>query len=152
TPPLVYAVANKRIPITNAVFLAALAFGWLDYDIIYLCPEGGYIGNPCIATDVAYLRFGPADACQLQVAVAPAEVLTSGGMAIKPAFVAPQKMFLGQTHNTLGYAVPSQEWNGSPIGRTYEETMSPTPSFGDTVVNAIISLAADDDCAVMMSP
>jgi hypothetical protein len=143
TTPQVYKVTTRNIPITNGWFLFAYWRGWMDYDLVR-CPEGGF--NPCIRTDIAYVRLGPPGTCQLQAAVTPGEAVTRAGQRIKTAFRARERLFLGLTHNSLGYAIPSDEWNKAPNGSTYEENVSPAPWFGDTVIDAITSLAGADTC------
>ena len=83
---------------------------------------------------------------QVSFAVAPGEVLTRGGQKIKATFKTNPRLFLGLTHNSLGYAVPSDEWNKAPNGKRYEESISPTPTFGDTVITTIQNLAGSDSC------
>lgn len=145
--PLVYKTAARNIRVDNGTFLLAYTAGWLDYDLVYPCVEGGGIfGKPCISTDVAYLRFGPPGACQLQAGTAPGELLTRGSQRVKQGFTAPTQIILGLTHNTLGYGVPGDEWNAAPNGDTYHESVSPTKSFGDTVVSTIGELRASDSC------
>lgn len=144
TTPQVYRATARNIAVTNGLFLLAYHLGWLDYDLVYPCAEGGFY--PCVRTDIAYIRYGPQGFCQLQVAVAPGEALTRTGLKIKAAFTTRERLFLGLTHNSLGYAVASDEWNKAPNGSRYEETVSPTPSFGDTVISTVTSLASADFC------
>jgi hypothetical protein len=138
--PVVYRRVNRDITVTNGLFLTAFAFGWHDYDLKWCGTQR------CINTDVAYLRLGPNAACQVQAGVVPGEALTRTGQDVKSSLRAPAKLVLGLTHNTLGYAVKSDEWEAAPNGSGYEESVSPTRTFGDTVISDIRSMATGDTC------
>jgi hypothetical protein len=143
--PLAYKTTTKRIAIKNGLFLAAYTLGRMDYDLVYPCSEGGgLLGFPCVSTQFSYLRFGPQNGCQLQAGSVPGELLTRGSIRVKERFTAPHKLILGLTNDTLGYAVPSDEWLDAPNGTDYHENVSPWVYFGDTVVRKLNELSAGD--------
>jgi hypothetical protein len=143
--PIKYKHLTTRIAIKNGLFLGAYTLGFMDYDLIYPCREGGgLIGFPCVSTLVSYLRFGPSNGCQIQAATAPGELLTRAGLKAKEGMRAPHRLLIGLTSNTLGYGVPMDEWLKAPNETNYHENVSPWVRYGETIVNKIHDLSEGD--------
>jgi len=121
------------MPVENALFQIAAALDLLDYSF---SEEGD---GQTVDTLGAYVRLGE----QLQFVTFPGEPLTRAGLEIKEAMTAPHRAVLGQTGDSLGYFIPSDEWM---TGRNddYEETVALHESAGDTAVEALVGLVEDD--------
>jgi hypothetical protein len=121
--------------VTNTAFQGALQLGFLqDYDTI---GSGATLG---IATQVTYFRLGQ----QVQGVAFPGESLTHNGLAIKQPMKTRSKLFLGLTTDTLGYFVPSDEWQTGRNGN-YEEGVSVDKGVGDRARDMLVtSIQADN--------
>lgn len=132
-PELVFGHVGWTMPVQNALFQIAAALDLLDYSF---SRDGD---GQAVDTEAAYVRLGS----QLQLVTFPGEPLTRTGLAIKDAMTAPHQAVLGQTSDTLGYFILSDEWM---TGRNddYEETVSLHESAGDTAVEQIVGLVEAD--------
>jgi len=128
------ATAHFYLECTNALFRLAMVSGILDYNY-----EGGPIQGYRIFTRATYLRFGT----EVQGCAFPGESLTRNAEPIKGAMQAKHKLFLGLNGDTLGYFVPSDEWNGGP-GGGYEESISLSEEAGDFTRDQLIKLIQSD--------
>ena len=88
---------------------------------------------------------------QAQMVLFPGESLTYNGLAIKAEMKAPFKLFLGLMGDTLGYFVPSAEWNKAPKTKNYEETVSMGPDAGDHARDALLKLIQADNAELRTS-
>ncbi len=130
---LVVEHTSWTIPINNTLFQLAAALGLLDYSF---SDDGG---GQTVDTQAAYVRLGE----QLQFVTFPGEPVTRAGLEIKVAMTTPHRAVLGQTGDSLGYFIPSDEWM---TGRNddYEETVALDESAGDSAVEAIVEMIAAD--------
>lgn len=122
------------LDVTNILFIAALETGIINYKY-----EGGPITGYKIRTRATYLRFGD----QVQGCAFPGESLTRNAEPIKGAMQTKNKFFLGLNGDTLGYFVPTDEWESGMNGG-YEESVSLGREVGDITRDQIIRLIQQD--------
>ncbi len=93
-------------------------------------------GQSSLPTLCGYLRLGS----DLEGFVAPGEVLTRLGLPLRASLGARHRLFLGLTHDTLGYFLPEDEWM---IGRNnnYEESVSMGKRGGTLLAEALMRIA-----------
>lgn len=117
---------------TNLYFLGAFYLGLLsDYYSMVELPDGS-LG---ITTSVGYLSFGE----QIEAVTFPGEALTRNAEPIVEALSAPFALLFGLTQDTLGYLVPSDEWN-TGRNNNYEESISMDENAGDGVRDRLLLL------------
>lgn len=92
-------------------------------------------GGAFIPTHCAHVTIGET----VEALAAPGEVLTRLALPLRAAMGAPHRLFLGLTHDTLGYFVPEDEWM---TGRNedYEESVSLGKRAGLALADALLSL------------
>lgn len=114
--------------ITNAVFQLAWGVGLLDqfYDMIEF-PDGMGVNSY-----IAYLAMG----AEVEGITFPGESLTRNQLPVTSIMRAPHKFVFGLTQDTLGYLVPTDEWDDTG----YEESISANRDFGDIVRDKLIAL------------
>jgi hypothetical protein len=122
-----------RQDVTNAAFQGLAKAGILDYDAVV---DAGTMG---IDTQFSYLRLGN----EVQVVVFPGEALTRTGLRIKTKMTSPFHLWLGLTTDSLGYFVPSDEWQTGRNGN-YEEGVSTGQAAGDNAVRVLNAAIARD--------
>jgi hypothetical protein len=122
-------------PLNNPLFLAAFQTGLTSccYDIADEISRG----DP-IPLQTSYIRIGD----QVQGVAFPGESLTRNQEPIKDAMEAPYRLFLGLTGGTLGYFVPSDEWN---VLTGYEETISIDQGAGDAARDILVEMIERDN-------
>ena len=118
-------------PVTNPLFLLADAVGLLDYDF--------NDEDNSVNLQTSYFRFGSS----VQGVAFPGESLTNNALPIKASMTTPYRLFFGLNGDTLGYFVPTDEWN---TGRNdnYEETVSINREVGDVTRDILIGLVNED--------
>jgi len=104
--------------VSNRAFVLAYYIGWLDYDADVNGTDFKF------DTLTSYIRIGDT----IEAVAFPGESLTRNAEPVMNTMTAPVKMFFGLTGDTLGYLVPSDEWD--LIGG-YEEKVSIHKDFGD---------------------
>jgi len=117
--------------VSNVGFILAYYIGWLDYDAVINGTDFSF------DTQTSYFRIG----AQIQGVSFPGESLTRNGFPILEAMTAPFKLFVGLTGDTLGYFVPSDEWN---IITGYEEKVSIHRDVGDFTRDLLIEMIQAD--------
>ncbi|HYM16263.1 MAG TPA: neutral/alkaline non-lysosomal ceramidase N-terminal domain-containing protein [Dehalococcoidia bacterium] len=92
-------------------------------------------GGTFLPTHCGYLAIGGG----LEALAAPGEVLTRLALPLRASMTAPHRLFLGLTHDTIGYFVPEDEWM---TGRNsnYEESVSMGRRAGPTLAQALLRL------------
>jgi hypothetical protein len=125
--------ADLPLDVTNDLFLFAAQAGILDYDFTM---RGGV---SMVDTQTAYFRFG----AEVQIIAFPGESLTRNGLPVKDAMSAPHKAILGLSGDSLGYFVPSDEWN-TGLNNDYEESVSVGMAAGDQTRDAMIGMIEHD--------
>lgn len=120
--------------VTNAQLKLAFLLGLLKYDII----RGP---DRSIQLDLrgSYFRIGDS----VQAAVFPGEALTRIGMPIKEAMKSKYRLFLGLSGDSVGYFVPTDEWE-TGRNRNYEESVSMDREIGDKARDLLIQLIRGD--------
>ncbi len=121
------------LEVQNELFKLAAQAGLLDYDF-EMRGEQSFV-----TTQTTYLRLGN----QLQLIAFPGESLTRNGLAVKDVMTAPHQMVLGLSGDSLGYFVPSDEWN-TGLNDNYEETVSLGMPAGDTTRDLMIEMVQSD--------
>jgi hypothetical protein len=129
TGPLYSHTEYYNHPVTNIAFVVAYAIGWLDYDVV---PING-TGDFSFDTQLSYFRIGNT----VEGVAFPGESLTRNAYPVLETMNSPFKLFLGLTGDTLGYMVPSDEWN---YLTGYEEKVSIDKFFGDVSRDLAISM------------
>jgi hypothetical protein len=107
----------------------------LEYDVKYELSKG-----LSIQTQVSYARLGD----QLQIAILPGESLTNHALSIKKAMTAPFRMILSQTTDSLGYLIPTDEWQSAPNRKNYEETFAFDRLLGDSTRDQLVEMIGYD--------
>ncbi len=92
-------------------------------------------GGAYLPTHCGYLQLGS----QVEAFAAPGEVLTRLGLPLRASLTAPHRLFLGLTHDTLGYFVPEDEWM-TGHNNNYEESVSYGKHAGTVVAEALLAL------------
>ena len=115
---------------TNPAFIGALLIDILDYDYEG-SPEEGFT----FESQVSYWQLGDT----LGVITFPGESLTRNGLPVRDALPQPFGMFYGLTGDTLGYFVPTDEWESGRNGG-YEESVSTDMYAGDATQEIAIDL------------
>lgn len=92
-------------------------------------------GKTYLPTHCGYLAIGN----DLEAIVAPGEVLTRLALPLRASMGSRHRLFLGLTHDTLGYFVPEDEWM---TGRNdnYEESVSMGKHAGAVLADALLSM------------
>ncbi len=126
-PRLIVKKAEWRASVTNFAFILAYRSGIVDYDAEDIPGDTGIFTQGyafALGTNVQGVAF-------------PGESLTRNGLPVKEAMTAPYRLFLGLTTDTLGYFIPSDEWQ---TGRNndYEETLSMGQTVGDQARDRLI--------------
>jgi hypothetical protein len=98
-------------------------------------PKSHHGGVSCVRTQCGYVGIGNA----FEALAAPGEVLTRLALPLRASLGAPHRMFLGLTHDSLGYFVPEDEWM---TGRNdnYEESVSMGRRAGTTLADALLAI------------
>ncbi len=109
-----------RAPVTNGRFELAYRAGILDYD------ADDTPGDLGVDTQSAIFRLGS----EVSGIAFPGESVTRHGLPIKDTLDTPFRLFFGLTTDTLGYFIPSDEWESGRNG-AYEETLSMGEVVGD---------------------
>lgn len=120
--------------VSNRLFTLALNLGLIDYEY-----EGGPVQGYTIRTRANYFRLGG----QVQGVAFPGESLTRNAEPIKGSMTAPFKLFFGLSGDTLGYFVPTDEWETGRNG-DYEEGVSLDKFAGDITRDKLIDLINGD--------
>lgn len=120
----------------NNTFSTAYWLGWLKYD----AEEGDWLSVSFKVRNTSF-RLGK----QVQAVAFPGESLSRNGMPIKDEMKADYRLFLGLTGDTLGYFVPTDEWNKDPANKKYEETISMHRDVGDRVRDTMLKLIRLDN-------
>lgn len=122
-----------RQEVTNPAFQGLGKAGIIDYDAVFDA------GTMAIDTQFSYLRLGK----EVQMVVFPGEALTRTGLRIKQNMTSPFHLWLGLTTDSLGYFVPSDEWQTGRNGN-YEEGVSTGETAGDNAVRVLRAAIARD--------
>ncbi len=107
----------------------------LEYDI-----EFDLFDGLSLETQVGYARLGK----QVQMALLPGESLTSHALSIKESMSVPFRMVLCQAGDSLGYLIPTDEWESAPNGVNYEETFAFDRFLGDTSRDHLVEMIGYD--------
>lgn len=92
-------------------------------------------GRTCLSTQCGYIGIGDI----VEAFVAPGEVLTRLAAPLRASLGARHRLFLGLTHDTLGYFLPEDEWM-SGRNNNYEESVSMGRHAGTTLADMLLSL------------
>ncbi|HZP56243.1 MAG TPA: hypothetical protein VFC53_01655 [Dehalococcoidia bacterium] len=92
-------------------------------------------GRTCLPTLCGYLRIGD----DVEALVAPGEVLTRLALPLRAALAASHRLFLGLSHDTLGYFVPEDEWM-TGRNNNYEESVSMGKHAGAALADGLLRL------------
>lgn len=92
-------------------------------------------GRTFLPTQCGYLRIGSVEAL-----AAPGEVLTRLAMPLRASLGARHRLFLGLTHDTLGYFLPEDEWMAPGRNNNYEESVSMGKHGGAVLADKLLSL------------
>lgn len=133
-PTLVIKTSVWKQHVTNPIFILATGIKVLDFDMGFDFSTGFYV-----KTRASYFRLGNA----VQGVTFPGESLSQNGLSIKENMKAPSKLFLGLTGDTLGYFIPSYDWNVPK--KNYEETLSLGRDAGDIVEEILSSFIKEDN-------
>jgi len=125
------------LDVTNELFLFAGQSGLIDYDF-EMSAGGTYVD-----TQTTYFRLGDN---QVQLLAFPGESLTRNGLAIKAGMSAPHQAILGLSGDSLGYFVPTDEWN-TGLNDNYEESVSVGIDAADITRDHALALIAADPWA-----
>ena len=96
-------------------------------------------GTTFVMTQCGYIRIGS----EVEALTAPGEVLTRLALPLRASLGARHRLFLGLTHDTLGYFVPEDEWM-SGRNNNYEESVSFGKRAGAALVEALVSMVHGD--------
>ena len=116
--------AYYRHEVTNPLFKLADAVGMLDYDF--------NDEDDTVDMQVSYFRIGSA----LDGVAFPGESLTNNALPIKEVMTAKYRFFFGLNGDTLGYFVPTDEWDITG----YEEKISINKYVGDVTRDLLIAI------------
>ncbi|RAP38237.1 hypothetical protein DID80_02815 [Candidatus Marinamargulisbacteria bacterium SCGC AAA071-K20] len=133
-PDLVINTTVWKQKISNPIFILAAGLSILDFDISFN-PFSGFE----IETRASYFRLGT----QVQGVTFPGESLTQNGLSIKDQMKAPSKLFFGLTGETLGYFIPSYDWNVPK--NNYEEILSMGKDVGDIIQTKLTMFIKEDN-------
>jgi hypothetical protein len=133
-PDLVIKTTIWKQKISNPIFILAAGLNILDFDIVFN-PLNGFE----IETRASYFRLGT----QVQGVTFPGESLSQNGLSIKDQMKAPSKLFLGLTGETLGYFIPSYDWNVPK--NNYEEILSMGKDVGDVIQEKLTTFIKEDN-------
>lgn len=75
----------------------------------------------------------------LEALAAPGEVLTRLALPLRASMGSRHRLFLGLTHDTLGYFIPEDEWM-TDRNHNYEESVSPGRRAGAALTDALLEL------------
>lgn len=92
-------------------------------------------GRTFLPTHCGYLAIGG----DVEAVAAPGEVLTRLALPLRATMRAPHRLFLGLTHDTLGYFIPEDEWM-TGRNNNYEESVSMGRRAGAVLAEALTSL------------
>lgn len=92
-------------------------------------------GQTYLPTQCGYLHIGD----DLEALAAPGEVLTRLALPLRDSLRAAHRIFLGLTHDTLGYFVPEDEWM-TGRNNNYEESVSPGKHAGSALAEALAAM------------
>jgi DNA-binding transcriptional LysR family regulator len=92
-------------------------------------------GRTFVPTHCGHIAIGDA----LEAIAAPGEVLTRLALPLRASMGSKHRLFLGLTHDTLGYFVPEDEWM---TGRNndYEESVSMGKHAAATLADALLAM------------
>jgi hypothetical protein len=92
-------------------------------------------GRTFLPTHCGYLAIGS----DVEAVVAPGEVMTRLALPLRRAMSAPHRLFLGLTHDTIGYFIPEDEWM-TGRNNNYEESVSMGKHAGTVLSEALLEL------------
>jgi hypothetical protein len=92
-------------------------------------------GRTYLPTHCGYLAIGE----RLEAVTAPGEVMTRLAKPLRSAMRAPHRLFLGLTHDTIGYFIPEDEWM-TGRNNNYEESVSMGKHAGAALSEALMEL------------
>ncbi len=92
-------------------------------------------GRTFLPTHCGYLRIG-----SIEALAAPGEVLTRLALPLRASLGAQHRLFLGLTHDTLGYFLPEDEWMAPGRNNNYEESVSMGKHGGTVLADKLLSL------------
>jgi neutral/alkaline ceramidase-like enzyme len=121
------------IPLENMLFRFVCALKEIDYNC-----DGGFLTGYHFDTELSYISIGG----ELEIALLPGEPFTSSGLIIKDAMTAPYKMIIGQTNGSMGYLIPTGEYNH---WYNTDELVCLNPDFGDTIQNILIKTIRENN-------
>ena len=93
----------------------------------------GFVWSKSVSSDISYLAIGD----QVEIVTLPGEAVTGTGLAIKQKLKSEVKMIFGLTNGSLGYIIPSDEWDPE---HHYEESVSLGRHFSDQLLDLIDNL------------
>lgn len=138
-PVLQVQTLNFRHEIDNLKYILLSAFKVVNYDF-----DESTTFTRQIDTKLSYFTLGN----QVQGVTVPGESVTSHAFAIKKEMTARFKLFLGLTHDSLGYLIPQAEWNQGH-NWNYAESLSLHPQFADNITKALIPLIRADRARII---
>jgi hypothetical protein len=92
-------------------------------------------GRTFLPTHCGYLAIG----ADVEAVVAPGEVMTRLALPLRRSMSAPHRLFLGLTHDTIGYFIPEDEWM-TGRNNNYEESVSMGKHAGTVLSEALLEL------------
>lgn len=92
-------------------------------------------GRTFLPTHCGYLAIGS----DVEAVVAPGEVMTRLALPLRRSMSAPYRLFLGLTHDTIGYFIPEDEWM-TGRNNNYEESVSMGKRAGTVLSEALLEL------------
>jgi hypothetical protein len=92
-------------------------------------------GGTFLSTRCGYVEIGDA----VEAFAAPGEVLTRLALPLRASMGARHRLFLGLTHDTLGYFLPEDEWM-TGRNNNYEESVSFGKHAGTALADALLAL------------
>jgi hypothetical protein len=92
-------------------------------------------GRTFLPTHCGYLAIGG----DVEAVVAPGEVMTRLALPLRRSMSASHRLFLGLTHDTIGYFIPEDEWM-TGRNNNYEESVSMGKHAGTVLSEALLEL------------
>lgn len=126
---IIFEQETARLPVDNLVLGMAQFFGLL---------EGSVVGPPwsqSVTSTVSLIRIGD----DVSIVTLPGEPVTKFGKALKSQMPGSHRMVLGQVDDSLGYIIPSAEWETGRNGN-YEESVSLGPETAQLLEQVFRSL------------
>jgi hypothetical protein len=100
-------------------------------------------GRTYLPTHCGIIRIGE----DVEGFAAPGEVLTRLALPLRASMGARHRLFLGLTHDTLGYFLPEDEWM-SGRNNSYEESVSLGKHAGAILADALLALTPHHEEAI----